>query len=144
METLEIRHFGTLSISTDPNGLFMLGTTSVGKRIIQELLAVEFRGERLRGRMVGKSGADWLTIADNGEVTLDIRVVLETHDGAHVYVHLDGRANWAERLGAGSIYATARLESGDERYSFVNQLRLVSKGAIGAGGAVAHELYELV
>ena len=144
MDALEIRHFGTLSITTDPNGLFMLGATSAGKRIIQELLAAEFDGERLIGRMIGNSGADWLTIADNGEVTLDIRLVLETNDGARVYVHLDGRANWAERLGAGAIYATARLESGDERYTFVNQLRLVSKGSIGEGGAVAHELYELM
>ena len=94
--------------------------------------------------MIGKSGADWLTVADNGEVTLDIRVLLETDDGAHVYVRLDGRANWAERLGAGAIYSTARLESGDERYSFVNQMRLVSKGSIGEGGNVAHELYELI
>jgi hypothetical protein len=35
-------------------------------------------------------------------------------------------------------------ESGDEAYAFVNGLRLVSKGVVGDGGNVAHEIFELV
>ena len=38
---MELRPFGTLTIATDPDGLFMLGETSVGKRIIQELLKTD-------------------------------------------------------------------------------------------------------
>ena len=38
---MELRPFGTLTIVTDPDGLFMLGTTSAGKRIIQELKSVQ-------------------------------------------------------------------------------------------------------
>ncbi len=144
METLKIQPFATLTIRTDPNGLYMLGTTSVGTRIIQELLEASVAGDRLQGKMIGKSGADWLTIASNGEVTLDIRIIIETHDGAKVFMHLDGRANWAEQLGKGAIYATVQIESGDERYAFVNGMRLVSKGEIGVDGNVAHEIYELV
>ena len=144
MEPLQTHHFATLTIRTDPNGLYMLGATSVGTRIIQELLEAHVAGDRLGGHMIGNSGADWLTIAANGEVTLDIRVLIETDDGAKVFVHLDGRANWAEQLGRGAIYSTVRIESGDERYAFVNGMRFVSKGEIGEGGAVAHEIYELV
>jgi hypothetical protein len=102
VQSLEIRHFATLTIRTDPDGLYMLGTTSAGKRII------------------------------------------ETDDGARVFVHLDGRATWAEQLGQGPIFSTVRLESGDAPYAFVNGLRLVSKGAVGDGGTVAHEIFELV
>ena len=91
VQTLEIRHFATLTIRTDPDGLYMLGPTSAGKRIIQELLEVELIGPRVRGRMIGNSGADWLAVADDGEVTLDIRLLIETDDGARVFVHLDGR-----------------------------------------------------
>ncbi|MCW2549539.1 MAG: hypothetical protein JWN96_3999, partial [Mycobacterium sp.] len=36
---MELRPFGTLTINTDPDGLFMLGDTSAGKRIIQEFLS---------------------------------------------------------------------------------------------------------
>src|ERR1700759_5086588 len=98
----------------------MLGTTSAGKRIIQELLEVELAGPRVRGHMIGNSGADWLAIAVDGEGTLDIRVLVETDDGARVFVHLGGRANWPEQLGRGPIYSTVRFESGDDRYAFVN------------------------
>jgi len=140
---MELLPFGTLTIQTDPDGLFMLGTTSAGKRIIQELLTVTFEGERLKGTMVGKAAADWLTVDDNGMTTLDIRVIIKTDDGAHVYFALDGRADWSEGLGRGVIYCRADLESGDERYAWVNHLPLVSKGAVAAGGGVAHELFQL-
>jgi hypothetical protein len=141
---MELRPFGTLTIKTDPNGLYMLGETSVGKRIIQEFLSVSFEGERLRGVMTGKSGADWLTIDADGHATMDIKVLLLTDDGAQVFVTLDGRAHWPEQLGRGVIYSTARLESGDEKYKWVNHLPLVSKGEVVAGPAVAHQLFELV
>src|SRR3954453_14122909 len=140
---MELRPFGTLTIVTDPDGLFMLGTTSVGRRIIQELKSVELSG-RVEGTMTGKAAADWLTVDADGNVTLDIRVVILTDDGAQVYVHLDGRARWPERLGDGPIFSRASLESGGERYQWLNHLPLVSKGAVAPGGGVAHELFELV
>ncbi len=141
---MQLRPFGTLTIQTDPDGLFMLGETSVGRRIIQEFRAVHFEGERLRGAMTGKSGADWLTIDGEGHATMDIKVVLLTDDGAHVFVTLDGRAHWPEQLGQGTIYSTARFESGDERYRWVNHLPLVSRGSVASGRAVAHEIFEMI
>jgi hypothetical protein len=142
---MQLRPFGTLTIATDPDGLFMLGETSVGRRIIQEFLTVDFAGERLRGTMTGKAGADWLTIDGEGHATMDIKVVLLTGDGAHVFVTLDGRAHWPEQLGKGTIYSTARFESGDEKYRWVNHLPLVSRGSVVPGSrAVAHEIFEMV
>jgi Protein of unknown function (DUF3237) len=141
---MELRPFGTLTIHTDPDGLFMLGKTSAGQRIIQEFLSVSFEGERLKGTMTGKAGADWITLDSDGNATIDIRLLLSTDDGARVFVTLVGMADWAERMGAGPIYSMARLESGDERYRWVNNLPLVSKGAITEGRAVAHEFFQLV
>jgi hypothetical protein len=140
---MELRAFGILTIDTDPDGLFMLGTTSVGQRIVQEFRSVRFEGERLKGTMTGKAGADWLTVDHRGNATIDIRVLLLTEDGARVFVTLDGRAQWPERLGRGPIYSTVRLESGDEPYEWVNHLRLVSKGEVTEGRAVAHQIFEL-
>ena len=141
---MQLEPFGTLTIQTDPDGLYMLGQTSAGTRIIQELLSVRFAGERLRGSMTGKSAADWLTVDAAGHVTLDIRVLLTTDDGAQVFVTLDGRADWSEGLGRGSIYSRANLESGDDRYRWVNNLPLISKGAVAAGGGVAHEFFQMI
>lgn len=140
---MQLEPFGTLTIQTDPDGLYMLGQTSAGTRIIQELLAVRFEGERLRGSMTGKSAADWLTVDAAGHVTLDIRVLLTTDDGASVFVTLDGRADWSEGLGRGPVYSRANVESGDERYRWVNHLPLIAKGVITDGGGVAHEFFEL-
>jgi len=140
---MKLRPFGTLTIQTDPDGLYMLSATSVGLRIIQEFKSVDFEGDRLRGTMIAKSGADWLTVDDDLRATIDIRLLLETEDGAHVFVTMDGRADWQGQLGQGSIYCNPRLESGDERYQWVNMLPLVSKGAV-TGRAVAHEFFELV
>jgi hypothetical protein len=67
-----------------------------------------------------------------------------TADGAHVFVTLDGRAQWGQRLGQGPIYSTARLESGDERYQWVNTIPLVSKGEVTEGRTVAHRFFEMV
>ncbi|MBV8952058.1 MAG: DUF3237 domain-containing protein [Actinobacteria bacterium] len=139
---MELQPFGTLTIETDPEGLFVLGTTSAGRRIIQEFRSVRLDGGRVRGTMIGKSGADWLAIDADNNVTIDIKVLLETDDGARVFVTLDGRAYWPQ-LGAGPIYSTVRFESGDERYQWVNRLRLVSKGNVTEGRAVAHEIFEL-
>jgi hypothetical protein len=141
---MELRPFGTLTIETDPDGLFMLGVTSGTQRIIQEFLSVRFESERVRGTMTARAAADWLTVDDGGRATIDIRVLLLTDDGAHVYVTLDGRARWAEGLGRGPIYSMARLESGDERYAWVNDVPLVSKGEVTAGRAVAHEFFQLI
>jgi hypothetical protein len=141
---VRLEPFGTLTIQTDPDGLFMLGETSARTRIIQELRAVRFEGERLRGSLTGKSAADWLTVDPAGNVTLDIRVLLLTDDGAHVFVTLDGRAQWGEGLGRGPIYSRVNLESGDEHYRWVNHVPLVSKGAVAAGGGVAHEFFEMI
>ena len=83
---------------------------------IRRRLPVEFEGERLRGKMTGKAGADWLTLDADGHATMDIKVVLLTDDGAHVFATLDGRAHWPEQLGRGPIYSTARFESGLVHY----------------------------
>ena len=141
---MQLEPFGILTIQTDPEGLFMLGETSVGRRIIQELRSVRFDGARLRGSMTGKSAADWLTVDPAGHATLDIRVLLLTDDGAHVFVTLDGRARWGEGLGRGPIYSRANLESGDERYRWVNHVPLVARGEVTDAGAVAHEFFEMV
>jgi hypothetical protein len=144
MPGMELRPLATLVIQTDPNGLFMLGTTSVGKRIIQEFLTVRLEGERLSGTMVGRAGADWLTVDDAGNATMDIRVLVETGDGAKVLVIVNGKANWGQQVGRGAIYSSVVLESGDEAYQWVNNLPLVSKGEVGEGGSVAHRIFEMV
>ena len=95
--------------------------------------------------MTGKAGADWLTIDAEGHATMDIKVLLLTDDGAHG-VRDPRRPRRLEPVASAAARCSrcARLESGDERYQWVNHLPLVAKGSVIEGGGVAHELFELV
>ena len=139
---MELRPFGTLTLQLASDRLFFLGDTPVGKRIIQEIEDVRFDGDRLKAKMKGKAGADWLAIDAAGIATFDIRMLLETDDGALVYLRYEGKADWSEGMGTGPIYVQAWLESGDERYGWVNTVPMVGKGVVRDGG-VAYDFFEM-
>ena len=63
----------------------LLPATPSGTRVIVEVTEAVFKGDRLRGRMKGAAAADWMTVSAEGVGTLDVRVLLETDDGALVY-----------------------------------------------------------
>ena len=140
---MELRPFGTLTLQLASDRLFFLGDTPVGKRIIQEIEDVRFEGERLKGVMKGKAGADWLAIDAAGIATFDIRMLLETDDEALVYLRYEGKADWSEGMGKGAIYVQAWFESGDERYGWINTVPVVGKGVVRDGG-VAYDFFEMV
>lgn len=140
---MELRPFVTLTLDTPSDGLFMLGATPVGTRIIQEIAGVRFEGERLQASMKGQAAADWLAIDAKGIATFDIRMLLETDDGALVYFAYEGRSDWSKGMGSAPIYVQARFESGDERYGWVNNIPVVGKGEIRDGG-VAYDFFEMV
>ena len=140
---MELRPFGTLTLQLASDRLFFLGETPVGKRIIQEIEDVRFDGDRLKAKMKGKAGADWLAIDAAGIATFDIRMLLETDDEALVYLRYEGKADWSEGMGKGSIYVQAWFESGDERYGWINMVPVVGKGVVRDGG-VAYDFFEMV
>ena len=83
-----------------------------------------FEGERLSGRAKGTANADWLTIGHDGTAALDVRALLETDDGALVFIQYTGRLHLAEQ----TTYATPLFETGDDRYTWLNQVQAVGKG----------------
>jgi hypothetical protein len=48
---MELRPFGNLTLTLSSDGLFMLGDTPVGRRIIQEIAAIEFKGEHFTAQL---------------------------------------------------------------------------------------------
>lgn len=82
----------------------------------------------------------------------DVRFCLETHDGAWLYLHWEGRfwsppedADYALDLekpddpsGAWRYYfrAAPQFETGDHRYAWLNNVIAVSKSRTGDGGPV--------
>ena len=140
---MELRPFGTLRLEVPGDGLFMLGQIPAGNRIIQEIGGVRFEGERLKGSLKGKAAADWLLVDSTGTAHFDIRLLMETDDGALVFLAYDGKADWSGGLGQGPIYVRATFESGDERYQWVNTIPVIGKGVV-ENGQVAYHFYEMV
>jgi hypothetical protein len=117
---------------------FVLGDTPAGTRMIVEVVDGSLTGDRVSGRMKGRAAADWVTIGPDGTVSIDVRALVETDDGALVFVHYTGRA---AAVGA-PVYATPRFETGDERYRWLNRVQAVGRGDLD-GAVLTYELFEL-
>jgi hypothetical protein len=130
-----------------------LGETPQGRRRIIGITGGRFAGERLSGRVL-PGGADWQLVRADGVADLDARYVLETKDGALIYVRNRGYrhapAEVLKKLSAGedvdpSLYymrTTPRFETGDPRYAWLNRMVCVATGAR-RPAAVELDVYEI-
>jgi hypothetical protein len=84
----------------------VLGATPGGLRRIGVVPGGSFDGERLSGRVL-EGGNDWQCVRTDRAVTLDVRLVLKTHDDA-----LIGMSYKGIRYGAPDVIA--RLDRGEE------------------------------
>lgn len=123
---------------------FVLPDTPLGTRIIAEVTAFEFEGDRVHGHLKGNACADWLTLSPAGLGTLDVRALIETDDGALIFTSYRGRLDLSQGPGASPAYSAPLFETGDERYAWINAIQAVAKGTISDGGAtLVYEMYEV-
>ena len=121
-----------------------VGAGPFGTRRIRGVRAGEVKGERIRGT-VGTGGADWVLVGPDGWGRLDVRLTLNTHDGAHIYVQYFGLIEYTEAAKAANagerssdsedhyFRACPRLETGDPRYEWVNRTVFVAQGRLHPG-----------
>ena len=62
-----------------------LGAVPHGTRAIAPITGGTFEGPRLRGKVL-PGGADWTLLRTDGVLELDLRITLETDDGALIYM----------------------------------------------------------
>ena len=136
---IELVSLGQLVITIAEN--IRLDGTPGGDRIIVEFSDIEWRGDRLRAALKGKSAADWIVVGKDGTAMIDIRFTLQTHDGALVYVQMSGRADAAGFAAGAPLFMAPRFETGDARYGWLNRIQAISKGSLQAGKVVS-EVYE--
>ena len=79
--------------------MHMVGAGPAGARTVAEVSGGTVTGERLAGTVKGNAAADWMLTSSAGIATLDVRVVVETNDGALIYITYEGRADWSEGPG---------------------------------------------
>jgi hypothetical protein len=149
---MELVHEFTFTAQLAPS--VPVGPGPFGTRRIREVVGGELSGERLSGK-VGTGGADWVLIGPDGWGRLDVRLTLHTDDGAHIYVQYFGVIEYTEAALAANAgtrssdydehyFRTApRLETGDERYAWVNRTVFVGEGRLHPGPVAEYRVHRV-
>jgi hypothetical protein len=128
-----------------------VGAGPIGTRIYYEVASGEVLGERLRGRILG--GGEWALIGADGMLRVDVRLQLETHDGAFLYVQYVGLLEVNEAVSAALesggetqfsdqyFFTNPRFETGDERYAWTNRTFFVGEGRIAPDLGVEYRVW---
>lgn len=107
------------------------GEGPFGTRYIYNAADGTFEGPRLKGRFL-PGGGDWPLADADGTMRLDIRLVLETDDGAVIYFENHGvwRHFPSDENGNGGMYimGTPSFETGDSRYQWLNEYVYLAEG----------------
>ncbi|MDD9957649.1 MAG: DUF3237 domain-containing protein [Gammaproteobacteria bacterium] len=98
-----------------------------------------FSGPRLSGT-VHDGGADWITQV-SGHSSLDVRITLETDDGAIIYMTYKGMVV----PGDGGLYwrVTPSFTTSSEEYDWLNHRVFVGKSKQ-VDGQVAYDIFEIL
>jgi Protein of unknown function (DUF3237) len=115
-----------------------IGSVPEGTLTIFPVVGGSFDGDRLRGKVLA-GGGDWVRGRADGTFTLDLRVTLETDDGALIYMTFTGVRDDANRY-----FRTApRFETAAAKYAFLNRLLAVGIGEIHPEGPI-HIIEEIL
>lgn len=124
-----------------------LGAVPHGTRTIAPIASGTFEGPRLRGKVL-PGGGDWLLLRPDGVLELDLRVTLQTDDGALIYVRSSGLRHGppevlaamarGEAVDASRYYfrTAMQFETSAPQYAFLNRLVAISSGDRQASGPI--------
>ncbi len=106
-----------------------------GTRGLAVVTGGSFEGPKLKGK-IWAGGGDWWLLGPDGALRLDVRATFETDDGALIYVQYYGVSRSGQRppvnrqteYGENYFMTTPRFETGDERYTWLNDLVCVAEG----------------
>lgn len=119
-----------------------VGTGPFGQRVIANYTGGQIFGDRIKGTIVGTAG-EWALVSQDGFNRRDERLTFKTVDGALIYVQyfglteltpaimdiLDG-GDTPTNFGDQYFFTNPRMETGDERYLWVNQTMFIGEGRL--------------
>ena len=120
-------------------GAQKIGAIPIGTRVIAQVVSGHFEGPRLSGKVL-PGGGDWTLLRGDGVLELDLRLTLETDDGALIDMRSFGLRHGppeaiaalarGERVDPSTYYfrTTPRFETAHPKYAFLNRLLAVSSG----------------
>ena len=150
--SLATRHIFRVHLTTPPP--LQVGTTPGANRRILVITGGTFEGERLRGT-VAPGGSDWMTVRSDGSVAFNVRMLLETDDGALISLRHRGvrhgpldilaLVDRGEDVDPSLYYmrTTMLFETSAEKYNWLNDIVAVATGARIPSGPY-YDVYEVL
>lgn len=120
----------------------VVGTSPAGTRVIVELLNGRFEG-RLNGTLLGRSGGDWILVAPDGTGLLDVRLVVETGDGALVYLQSHGRIDLTPGTDQPAAILATTFETASVEHAWLNRAVALTR-ADATGTQLRYAIYAAV
>jgi hypothetical protein len=151
LKTLQVRPLFVMSLEVPP--LFVVGATPDAFRRIGVIQGGSFEGERLSGVVL--NGNDWQSVRNNSCNKLDVRLLLQTNDGALIVMTYQamrtGPATIMEKLDKGepveptSYYfrMNPTFETHAGKYDWINRIIAVGTGHRLAEGPL-YSIFEVV
>jgi len=130
-----------------------IGKVLTGTRTIYNASGGEFEGNRLRGEVL-PGGGEWFLQNDEGFGQPDVRLLLKTHDDAHIYLRYTGVLDFNEaamtaitqgrstEFGDNRFLTHVRFESSDPGYEWLSKTIGVGEGRMHPD-CVEYAIYEL-
>lgn len=150
IETLRWEPLFVMRLTVGYDHAQLIGSTAPGVRGVYPVDGGTFDGARLRGT-VNPGGADWVTMRSDAMMLIDVRLTLQTDDGATIGMVYSGLARPKEMANNDRfrnreilpyddmyLHTTPRFETGDERYSWLNGIIAVTNGRRVQGGGEYH------
>ena len=143
-----VQEFGLAATLKPP---LAIGAGPIGTRMYYEVSGGTITGERVRGKVLG--GGEWALIGPDGFLRIDVRLQAETHDGALLYMQYVGLLEMNDAVlgslttgtgtdyGAQYFFTNPRIETGDERYTWLNKTFFVGEGHIIPGPGVEYRVW---
>jgi len=116
-----------------------IGPTRWGNRLVFPIVGGFVNGPKLQGK-IRPFGADWGIIRADNCFELDVRILIETDDGAHIHTSYSGIVDMTkeqiDRFLGGELpiglrlYTTPRFETSHEKYQWLNRIQAVGRGSV--------------
>lgn len=125
----------------------------IGRRRIFNAIGGEFEGDRLRGKVL-PNGGEWFLQNEEDVGQVNVRLLLLTDDGAHIYVRYTGVLETDEaamaalsegrstNFGDTRFLTQVRFEASDPRYAWLTSTIAVGEGRMHPD-CVEYAIYEV-
>ncbi len=150
----EIRTIPLMTLKLAVNGMQPIGATPNGNRRVGLVAGGTFEGAKLKGTVL-PGGADWIIGRPDGSTTLDVRIVLETDDGATIGMTYKGmrhgsadvmaKVNGGEFVDPALYYfrTAVSFETAAPKYDWLNRIIAIGTGSRPPEGPV-YEVFEVL